>query len=124
MMRQLFFAGISLFAASVGHAEDVITRTPPGSRLSYRLLVPPGLKAGEKRPIVLWLHPSGGYMNEQILKDFRPVCEKSKLLLMLPESRSDKGWVAEDLNSLRDFLRDARENHAADTDRTVLLGCS
>lgn len=81
--------------------------------------------AAASRPLVVWLHPAGGFMNEELERDWWPDFEKAGCFLMLPESKTKERWVPEDIPFLMSCIDDAIARHPQiSAKRVVLFGYS
>lgn len=77
------------------------------------------------QPLVVWLHPAGSLMHEELERDWWPAFEKAGCALMLPESASKDGWTPSDAGSVMRCIDDALvRDPRLSAKRVVLFGFS
>lgn len=96
----------------------------PEVGLRYRLLVPEGAAAGTPRRLLVWLHPSGGSMND-LIEGHSPGWMKEGFAVLVPTQKRWRGWSDADAARLLDkTLPDAATIPGIDAKRPVLMGFS
>jgi predicted esterase len=99
-----------------------IDRAPEGG-LRYRLLVPEGAAAKPRR-LLVWLHPSGGSMND-LIAGHSPGWMKQGYAVLVPTQKRWRGWTDADAKRLVEkTLPDAATIDGVDAKRPVLMGFS
>ena len=104
-------------------SSDKKTYRPKNSaQLSYKLLIPDVPDTSKAtQPLVVWLHPAGSFMNEQIEKDWWPDLKKAGCFLILPESRSKATWAPDEAPFVMSCIDDALARHAQISPKRVIL---
>ncbi len=100
-----------------------VDRAPEGG-LKYRLLVPDDATAAKPKRLIVWLHPSGGSMNNTI-EGHAPQWLKAGFAVLLPTQKRWRGWTDADAAKLLDkSLPDAASVPGIDVKRPILMGFS
>jgi len=99
-----------------------IDRAPEGG-LRYRLLVPESAAAKPRR-LLVWMHPSGGSMND-LIAGHSPGWMKQGYAVLVPTQKRWRGWSDADAKRLVEkTLPDAATIDGVDAKRPVLVGFS
>lgn len=106
MNRALAMCALALVPATAGAADPAAKEFKSGGRtLPYRLLTPDGTEAGQKYPLVIFLHGAGerGSDNKKQLAWFwdakkpsvltRPEVAAAKAFVLVPQCPDSKKWV-------------------------------
>jgi predicted esterase len=117
----LLLAAVALFLANTAPAAQPISETVPDVG-RYELYVP-FQKEGEEAPLLVWLHPAGGYAN-QLVTRWWPDLHELGYALMLPRSKTERHWGLNEDKTLYAYIDHAAKKHPVDPERVVLLGYS
>jgi len=100
-----------------------VERNPEGG-LRYRVRMNPGATPEKPVRLVIWLHPSGGSMNN-VAERLAPRLVKSGFALMVLTQKQFMGWAAPEIAALLNkTLPDAGKIDGIDARRPVLMGYS
>lgn len=103
--------------------EQRIIEAAPPSGLAYRLRLPKVAPEAKPARLIVWLHPSGGSMNDAVEK-LAPRLAKLDYGLMVFTRKSFAGWSAEDANAMARSLKAAGRIEGLDANKPVLMGFS
>ena len=96
----------------------------PKKGLAYRLTMSYDATARNPDRLVVWLHPTGGYYNEEVER-LAPVILRNGFALMVMIDKDIRGWTFDDAKKLLAVsLPDAGTIPGIDLRRPVLLGFS
>jgi serine protease Do len=87
-----------------------------------KLYVPASHQAGRPQGILLWLHSSGEADTDELIADWRGICDRDSLLLVVPDSAESGGWERTELEFLRRLLERVVAQYKVDRRRVVVFG--
>ena len=96
----------------------------PGTKRTYKLLVPPGADKKKDVPLVVYLHPSGGAMLAEFKRDYWPLLSGRGCITAVPLSKDNRLWPVGSDTYVRAVIADVRKHYSIDAKRIVLLGIS
>jgi len=100
-----------------------VERNPEGG-LRYRIRMSPGASPEKPDRLVIWLHPSGGSMNN-VAERLAPRLVKGGFALMVLTQKQFMGWAGPEMAALLNVtLPDAHKVDGIDARRPVLMGYS
>lgn len=147
-VRLLVVVGLWLISASVAlsqatqkeprpkpvEAKKQTFRGATGSEIPYRWLTPRELKAGERYPLVVCLHGSGGNSWAAGVLEQPAMRKDYPCFVMTPQAGKSEGWANTDIlaRSQRterlplvvEAIKQLAKQHAIDTDRIYVTGQS
>jgi len=95
----------------------------PDDGLRWRLRMSEKTDAKTPQRLIVWLHPSGGSMNETAERLAPALAERGYALLVFTEKRW-AGWTDADLAKLDATLKDVAKTPGVDVRRPILFGYS
>jgi poly(3-hydroxybutyrate) depolymerase len=72
--------------------------------------------------VVVWLHPSGGYQQAELLERWRERCDKNDLILLAPKSADPARWQPAEARFVRQALDEVLKTYRVDASRVVVFG--
>ncbi len=84
--------------------------------------VPPDYNPRLSYGVVIWLHPPGGYKDDELVARWRDVCAKNNLILLAPKSADPAHWRRTELGFLRKTLDEVSAKYHVDRNRIVAAG--
>jgi predicted esterase len=99
-----------------------IERAPTGG-LRYRLRLGTQATADKPHRLVVWLHPSGGSM-DQAVEPLAPALAAHGFALMVFTQKQYRGWAPAEMVAIAPSINDASTIPGLDVRRPVLLGFS
>jgi len=119
------FVVVTGFAAEPPKMESNEKKTykpKDSAQLGYQLLIPDVPDTAKAtQPLVVWLHPAGDFMNNQIEKDWWPELKKAGCFLILPESKSKDTWAPDEAAFVMNCIDDAIARHGQISPKRVVL---
>jgi serine protease Do len=91
----------------------------PNSCIAY---VPETYNTHVPYGLVVWLHPAGGFKEDELIKQWKPVCESHDLILLAPKSAESARWQRTELEFIRKAIDDAVQKFNIDRTRIVVVG--
>jgi serine protease Do len=91
----------------------------PNSCIAY---VPETYNSHVPYGLVVWLHPAGGSKEDELLKQWKPICEANDLILIAPKSAESARWQRTELEFIRKAIDDAVQKYHIDKTRVVAVG--
>jgi S1-C subfamily serine protease/predicted esterase len=91
----------------------------------YWLYVPEDYDPNISYAVVLWLHPPGKHKNddlENFIDVWEDYCKDEHIILVLPVSDKESGWVPGDSDFIREAMRDVLQHYTVDRQRVVAHG--
>jgi predicted esterase len=104
-------------------ANQHIVEAAPASGLAYRLRLPKTATRDKPVRLIVWLHPSGGSMNDAAEK-LAPRLLGLDYGLMVFTRKSFAGWSDQDAGALTRSLKAAGQVEGVDANKPVLMGFS
>lgn len=84
--------------------------------------VPASLAAGRTAGVVLWLHAPGKPPNEELFRDWQPICERDGLIFAAAESADPSRWERTEVEYLRRLSERLLAEYRVDPRRVVVYG--
>lgn len=72
--------------------------------------------------LVLWLHPAGGYQDDELLKLWQPLCNQYDLILLAPRSVGEGKWLPTEVPYLGKLIEQVQGTYHVDPARVVVHG--
>ncbi len=72
--------------------------------------------------VVIWLHPPGGYKEEELLDRWKKACADRDLILLAPKSAEPQRWQKAELAFVRKAFDEINRNYHVDPARVVAHG--
>ncbi len=72
--------------------------------------------------LVVWLHPAGGYKDDELINQWKPVCESSDLILLAPKSAEAALWQRTETEFIRKAIDEVVQKYNIDRARIVVVG--
>ena len=85
-------------------------------------LVPESYKTGVLHGLVVWLHPSGQFNQERLVKRWQRHCNTRHLILLMPQAAKQKRWVPTEVDYVRKAIDEIRKSYRIDDTRIVVHG--
>lgn len=106
----------AVVVGDAGAEEDrpkvgVIRKELPGYGRSYWVYVPEQFPKDFRYGVVMWLHPPGMTMQEELLASWTSVCNQRGLILLAPLAEENAPWTADDLVFVGDCLGDLEKTY-------------
>ncbi len=96
----------------------------PEGGLRWRLQLLPSATAQKPQRLIVWLHPSGGSMNQQV-EPLSPEFNKRGFALLVPTAKNWSSWTSQHLDQLMaKTLDDVAKVPGVDVKRPILFGFS
>ena len=103
---------------TAGKVEIKIPEAPNGC-IAY---VPETYNAHVPYGLVVWLHPAGGFKEDELIKAWKPICEANDLILLAPKSAESARWQRTELEFIRKAIDDVAQKYNIDKTRIVVAG--
>jgi serine protease Do len=84
--------------------------------------VPANYDPAVSHGVVVLLHGPGGFKWEQVLAQWKPICEKYELILVAPKPANGEIWTPDEMEFLSKLLGDLRRNYRIDAQRIAVFG--
>jgi serine protease Do len=72
--------------------------------------------------VVLWLHAPGGFKQEELIEQWKPLCEKYDLVLLAPQATDPDKWLPTETRFVRGTLDSVMKTYAVDPARVAVQG--
>jgi predicted esterase len=96
----------------------------PAAGLRWRLRMSPTASASQPDRLILWLHPSGGSMNDTV-EALAPELNKRGYALLVPTAKNWAGWsMLDGQKFVKETLADVARVKGIDARRPILFGYS
>ena len=92
---------------------------------TYWIYVPEDYNPNISYGVVVWLHPVGKNKEKDvkgIISSWEDYCSDNKLILVVPISENDTGWVANEMEFVNEAARSVLTNYTIDRRRIVMHG--
>ncbi len=120
-------AKLSAMVVSSGDSEDeeapktgLLRKKLTGYEREYWAYVPDQFPKDFRFGVVMWLHPPGSTMQEEMLSVWSSVCRQRGLILLAPLADEGVDWNADDLVFMGDCLGDLEKTYQIDEDLLAL----
>ncbi len=91
----------------------------PNTCIAY---VPESYQSNTPHGVVLWLHPPGGYKDDELIEQWKTLCAKHDLILLAPKSNDVAKWQRTELEFVRKTLDDLMSKYNIDRRRVAVVG--
>jgi serine protease Do len=109
-------------ADSDSRATGVITIKIPEVANNCAAYVPKSYKAAVPHGVVIWLHPPGGYKEDELGATWNDHLARHDLILLAPKSADATKWQRNELEFIRKSLDDLVSRYNIDRKRVVAVG--
>ncbi len=72
--------------------------------------------------MLVWLHGPGGYQWEEVLAEWKPICDRHDLILVAPKSANPAGWTPGDFEFIAKLVVEVRSRYHIDPLRIAAFG--
>jgi poly(3-hydroxybutyrate) depolymerase len=72
--------------------------------------------------VVVLMHGPGGYKWEQVLAEWKPICDRHELILIAPKSVNPAMWMPDEMEFIAKLLGEVRRNYRVDPLRVAAFG--
>ena len=72
--------------------------------------------------VVVWLHPPGGFKQDELVARWKPLCERHDLILLAPKSADATKWLPTEIPFIRKTIDDLASRYQIDRTRIVTHG--
>lgn len=103
-------------------ATGIVKIKLPESKSECIAYVPEGYNAKLSYGVVVWLHPPGGFKDDELVARWKELCAKHDLILLAPKSSDPAKWQRTELEFVRKTLDDLSGKYHVDRSRTVAVG--
>jgi membrane-associated protease RseP (regulator of RpoE activity) len=103
-------------------ATGVVKIKLPESKNECIAYVPDNYNAKLSYGVVVWLHPPGGYKEDELVARWKDLCAKHDLILLAPKSADPAKWQRTELEFVRKTLDDLSGKYRVDRSRTIAMG--
>jgi serine protease Do len=94
----------------------------PESKLECIAYVPDNYNAHVTYGVAVWLHPPGGYKENELVERWKEICVKHDFILLAPKSADPAKWQRTELEFVRKTLDQLATKYHVDRARTVAVG--
>ena len=85
-------------------------------------LVPDNYVATVRHGLVIWLHPSGQFDQDQLVDRWQTHCQDNRLILLMPQAANQRRWVPTEVDFVRKAIDEIRKAYQIDDARIVVHG--
>jgi serine protease Do len=103
-------------------ATGVVKIKIPESQSECMAYVPEAYNAKLSYGVVVWLHPPGGYKEDELVARWKDLCTKGDFILLAPKSADSAKWQRTELEFVRKTLDQLAAKYHVDRARTVTVG--
>ncbi|MEN6494915.1 MAG: PDZ domain-containing protein [Thermoguttaceae bacterium] len=72
--------------------------------------------------LVIWLHGPGGFEVKDLVAQWKPLCDRDRLILVAPKAATPDKWQAKELALVRGLLNQIQSRYTVDPARSVAFG--
>jgi serine protease Do len=105
-----------------GQATGLVSISIPEVANTCFAYVPETYNAKVSHGVVLWLHASGGYKEDELVESWKAHCAKHEMILLAPKSADVLKWQRTELEFIRKTLDDVLGKYNVDRKRIVVAG--
>ncbi len=87
-----------------------------------QVYVPASHEAGWPQGVLLWLHAPGQADTDEVIRRWRPICDRDRLILVVPTAADANRWERTELEYLRHVTDRVLGGHQVDPRRVVVFG--
>jgi serine protease Do len=91
----------------------------PNEAFAY---VPEGFNTAISYGVLVWLHGPGGYKWEEVLPEWKPICDRHDIILIAPKSANPAMWRPDELEFIDKLLGNIRAEYQVDPLRIAAYG--
>ncbi len=106
-------------AAPGGETRDLKL---PEFRNKCRVYLPASHAAGQAQAALLWLQTPGEAKPDEIIREWRPICDRDGILLVVPSPAEDDHWDRTEFEYLRRLSERLLAQYKINAHRTVVCG--
>ena len=103
-------------------ATRVVKIKIPESQSECIAYVPENYNARLTYGVVVWLHPPGGYKEDELVARWKELCAKDDFIVLAPKSADPAKWQRTELEFVRKTLDQLAAKYHVDRARTVAIG--
>ncbi len=92
----------------------------PDSETNYWAYVPEDYNPDYHYGLMVWIHPGGDTMEEEILKAWKPIAQQQGLILVGPKAQKISGWTPNEAEILKALVEDFKEKYRIADSRIFL----
>jgi serine protease Do len=92
----------------------------PDSETNYWGYVPEDYNPDYKYGLLVWIHPGGDTMEQEILKAWKPIAQQQGLILVGPKAQKISGWTPNEAEILKALVEDFKEKYSIADSRIFL----
>jgi serine protease Do len=107
---------------SAGAATGVVQIKVPEFGNDCIALVPENYTPQIQYGVVVWIHPQGGYKQDELLARWKDVCAQRDLILLAPKAADAARWQPSEGKFIRRCLDELMKSHKVDRQRIVVHG--
>jgi pimeloyl-ACP methyl ester carboxylesterase len=85
-------------------------------------LVPDNYNPLHPYALVVWLHPPGKFIQEELVSRWKKPCEDHDLIVLAPQSEDEQRWMSTEIEFVRKAIDDVMRSYSVDPTRVVLHG--
>lgn len=94
----------------------------PEFNQTCKVYVPPSHETGSPQGVLLWLHAPGRTDPDEVIRRWRPICDRDRLILVVPTAADANRWERTELVYLQRLARRVVGSHHVDPRRVVVFG--
>jgi len=102
--------------------KGFFTKPDPATGREYWAYVPDDYDPNISYALLVWLHPRGDAMQENMLRIWRDLCKQHRIILLGPKAENPTGWLTSEVDSIKGDIREMLANYTIDRRRIVLHG--
>jgi serine protease Do len=87
-----------------------------------KVYVPASHSAGRPQAVLLWLHAPDKADADEVIRQWRPICDRDGILLVVPTAAETGRWEPTELEYLRRLVERVVAQHKIDRHRVVVFG--
>lgn len=92
----------------------------PDSETHYWAYVPEDYNPNYEYGLMVWIHPGGDTMEEEILKAWRAIAQQRGLIILGPKAQQISGWTPNETEILKALVEEFQGKYAIDKSRVFL----
>jgi serine protease Do len=106
----------------VAAASDASDLKLPEFPHECKIYVPTSHRAGRPQALLLWLHGPGDREVDEVLRQWKAICERDGVLLIVPTAAKTARWERTELEYLRRLVERVTAQYKVDRHRVVVYG--
>lgn len=92
----------------------------PDSETNYWAYVPEDYNPNYNYGLMVWIHPGGDTMEEEIIKAWKIIAQQRGLILVGPKAQKISGWTPNEGEIIKALVEDLKEKYSIADNRTFL----